>query len=68
MIATTDIEEILLQAQYRWLRPAEICQILTNYNSFQISSQPSYMPPSMILILILISKLFFFSLSSRMFY
>lgn len=46
MIATTDIEEILLQAQYRWLRPAEICQILTNYNSFQISSQPSYMPPS----------------------
>jgi len=48
MMATTDIDEILLQAQYRWLRPAEICQILTNYNSFQISSQPSYMPPSMI--------------------
>lgn len=44
----TDIQQILSEAQYRWLRPAEICQILTNYNHFQITSEPANMPPSMI--------------------
>ncbi|CAL5214419.1 unnamed protein product [Lathyrus oleraceus] len=41
-----DIQQILSEAQYRWLRPAEICQILTNYNHFQITSEPANMPPS----------------------
>ncbi|CAJ2677063.1 unnamed protein product [Trifolium pratense] len=41
-----DIQQILSEAQYRWLRPPEICQILTNHNNFQIASEPSYMPTS----------------------
>ncbi|XP_058758872.1 calmodulin-binding transcription activator 1-like [Vicia villosa] len=41
-----DIQQILSEAQYRWLRPAEICQILTNHNHFQITSEPANMPPS----------------------
>jgi hypothetical protein len=48
IMITTDIQQILSEAQYRWLRPPEICQILTNHNNFQIASEPSYMPPSMI--------------------
>ncbi|XP_045792205.1 probable GTP-binding protein OBGC2 isoform X3 [Trifolium pratense] len=39
------------EAQYRWLCPAEICQILTNQTNFQIASEPSYMPPSSSLLL-----------------
>ncbi|XP_027360473.1 calmodulin-binding transcription activator 1-like isoform X2 [Abrus precatorius] len=41
-----DIEQIILEAQHRWLRPAEICEILSNYKKFQIDSEPAYMPPS----------------------
>ncbi|XP_045792198.1 probable GTP-binding protein OBGC2 isoform X2 [Trifolium pratense] len=41
----------LEEAQYRWLCPAEICQILTNQTNFQIASEPSYMPPSSSLLL-----------------
>ncbi|XWS54507.1 hypothetical protein CRYUN_Cryun10bG0095400 [Craigia yunnanensis] len=41
-----DIEQILLEAQHRWLRPAEICEILRNCQKFQISSEPPNRPPS----------------------
>ncbi|KAK8656459.1 hypothetical protein V6N13_098409 [Hibiscus sabdariffa] len=41
-----DIEQILLEAQHRWLRPAEICEILQNYQKFQITSEPPTRPPS----------------------
>ncbi|KAK9271617.1 hypothetical protein L1049_001980 [Liquidambar formosana] len=41
-----DIEQILLEAQNRWLRPAEICEILRNYKKFRIAPEPANMPPS----------------------
>ncbi|KAL4302429.1 hypothetical protein GQ457_10G019610 [Hibiscus cannabinus] len=41
-----DIEHILLEAQHRWLRPAEICEILRNHQKFQITSEPPTRPPS----------------------
>ncbi|GMP32695.1 hypothetical protein CsSME_00006335 [Camellia sinensis var. sinensis] len=41
-----DIEQILLEAQHRWLRPAEICEILQNYKKFRIAPEPAHMPPS----------------------
>ncbi|KAJ7956811.1 Calmodulin-binding transcription activator 2 [Quillaja saponaria] len=40
------IEQILLEAQHRWLRPAEICEILQNYKKFCIAPEPAHMPPS----------------------
>ncbi|CAA6665029.1 unnamed protein product [Spirodela intermedia] len=40
-----DIQQILLEAQSRWLRPAEICEILRNYRSFQIAQEPPNRPP-----------------------
>nr|POE57818.1 calmodulin-binding transcription activator 2 [Quercus suber] len=41
-----DIKHILTEAQNRWLRPAEICEILRNYQKFQIASQPPNRPIS----------------------
>ncbi|XP_072089740.1 calmodulin-binding transcription activator 3 isoform X4 [Arachis hypogaea] len=41
-----NIEQILIEAQRRWLRPAEICEILSNYKMFQIAPEPAHMPPS----------------------
>ncbi|KAK8673821.1 hypothetical protein V6N13_112132 [Hibiscus sabdariffa] len=41
-----DIEQILMEAQHRWLRPAEICEILKNYKKFCIAPEPAQMPPS----------------------
>ncbi|XWS44935.1 hypothetical protein CRYUN_Cryun15aG0092900 [Craigia yunnanensis] len=41
-----DIEQILMEAQHRWLRPAEICEILKNYKKFCIAPEPAHMPPS----------------------
>nr|UOV21268.1 calmodulin-binding transcription activator [Corchorus capsularis] len=41
-----DIEQILMEAQHRWLRPAEICEILKNYKKFRIAPEPAHMPPS----------------------
>ncbi|XP_064968277.1 calmodulin-binding transcription activator 3-like isoform X1 [Musa acuminata AAA Group] len=41
-----DIEQILLEAQHRWLRPAEICEILRNYQKFRIAPEPPNKPPS----------------------
>ncbi|XP_029119343.1 calmodulin-binding transcription activator 3 isoform X2 [Elaeis guineensis] len=41
-----DIEQILLEAQHRWLRPAEICEILRNYRKFHIAPESPNKPPS----------------------
>ena len=49
----TDVEQILVEAQHRWLRPAEICEILRNYNKFHVAPEPANMPQSMILRLLL---------------
>ncbi|MFS8015643.1 putative transcription factor CG1-CAMTA family [Helianthus anomalus] len=44
--AQLDIDQILLEAQHRWLRPAEICEILRNYTKFRIASEPGNRPPN----------------------
>ncbi|XP_009763882.1 calmodulin-binding transcription activator 3-like isoform X1 [Nicotiana sylvestris] len=44
--AQLDIDQILLEAQHRWLRPAEICEILKNYQKFRIAPEPPNRPPS----------------------
>ncbi|KAJ1291949.1 hypothetical protein BS78_02G355400 [Paspalum vaginatum] len=41
-----DIPQILLEAQNRWLRPTEICQILSNHKQFNIAPEPPNRPPS----------------------
>ncbi|RZB95696.1 Calmodulin-binding transcription activator 2 isoform C [Glycine soja] len=41
-----DLQQLQLEAQHRWLRPAEICEILRNYRMFQITSEPPNRPPS----------------------
>lgn len=38
-----------MEAQYRWLRPAEISEILWNYQKFHIASEPPNRPSSMII-------------------
>ncbi|KAJ4956918.1 hypothetical protein NE237_013701 [Protea cynaroides] len=40
-----DISQILLEAQHRWLRPNEVCEILSNYKKFQLTPDPPYKPP-----------------------
>ncbi|CAB4320115.1 unnamed protein product [Prunus armeniaca] len=41
-----DFQQLLGEAQHRWLRPAEICEILSNFQKFHISSEPPNRPPS----------------------
>ncbi|KFK28113.1 hypothetical protein AALP_AA8G474400 [Arabis alpina] len=41
-----DIQQLLSEAQHRWLRPAEICEILRNHQKFHISSEPPNRPSS----------------------
>ncbi|KAJ0036031.1 hypothetical protein Pint_24238 [Pistacia integerrima] len=41
-----DLEQILREAQYRWLRPAEICEILRNYQRFHLTPDPPTRPPA----------------------
>ncbi|XP_027192076.1 calmodulin-binding transcription activator 2-like isoform X2 [Cicer arietinum] len=41
-----DIQQLQFEAQHRWLRPAEICEILKNYQMFQITPEPPSRPPS----------------------
>lgn len=41
-----DIEQLLIEAKHRWLRPAEICEILRNYSKFRITSEPPDRPSS----------------------
>ncbi|KAM0842788.1 hypothetical protein ACQ4PT_058141 [Festuca glaucescens] len=46
VVPQLDIEQILKEAQQRWLRPTEICEILKNYRNFRIAPEPPNMPPS----------------------
>ncbi|CAN8236900.1 unnamed protein product [Cochlearia groenlandica] len=41
-----DMEHLLSEAQNRWLRPAEICEILQNYKKFHIASESPSRPAS----------------------
>eukprot|EP01018_Ginkgo_biloba_P000975 Gb_11889 [translate_table: standard] len=41
-----DIGQILLEAQYRWLRPTEVCEILRNYRKFRLAPDPPHKPTS----------------------
>ncbi|XP_068661957.1 calmodulin-binding transcription activator 3-like [Aristolochia californica] len=38
------IGQILAEAQHRWLRPGEICEILRNHQRFRLTSDPPYKP------------------------
>ncbi|KAK4777646.1 hypothetical protein SAY87_017833 [Trapa incisa] len=46
LLISADIQQLQVEAQHRWLRPAEICEILRNYPKFQISTEPPNSPPS----------------------
>uniref|UniRef100_A0A0E0IRG5 CG-1 domain-containing protein n=1 Tax=Oryza nivara TaxID=4536 RepID=A0A0E0IRG5_ORYNI len=46
VVPQLDIAQILKEAQQRWLRPAEICEILKNYKSFRIAPEPPNRPQS----------------------
>lgn len=39
-----DIGQILLEAQHRWLRPTEVCEILRNYKKFRLAPDPPHKP------------------------
>ncbi|KAF7803721.1 Calmodulin-binding transcription activator 2 [Senna tora] len=45
-ILPIDIQQLQFEAQHRWLRPAEICEILRNYQMFHITPEPPNRPPS----------------------
>lgn len=40
-----ELEEILREAEHRWLRPAEISEILRNYQKFKLTPDPPVRPP-----------------------
>lgn len=42
---STDLGQILQEAQHRWLRPTEICEILRNYQKFHLTPDPPVRPP-----------------------
>ncbi|XP_024170288.1 calmodulin-binding transcription activator 2 isoform X1 [Rosa chinensis] len=41
-----DLVQILQESQQRWLRPTEICEILRNYQRFQLTPDPPVRPPA----------------------
>ncbi|XP_022137836.1 calmodulin-binding transcription activator 3-like isoform X2 [Momordica charantia] len=41
-----DLGRIVQEAQNRWLRPAEICEILRNYRKFHLAPDPPVRPPA----------------------
>ncbi|TVU46785.1 hypothetical protein EJB05_06346 [Eragrostis curvula] len=41
-----DFSQLLAEAHKRWLRPTEICEILSNYKFFSIAPEPPNMPAS----------------------
>lgn len=41
-----NLQQILQEAQHRWLRPSEICEILRNYQNFQLTPDPPVQPPA----------------------
>lgn len=40
-----DLAQILQEAKERWLRPAEICEILRNFQNFELTADPPVRPP-----------------------
>ncbi|KAK9949580.1 hypothetical protein M0R45_005097 [Rubus argutus] len=40
------MQQMVSAANHRWLRPAEICEILQNHKMFLICPEPEHMPPS----------------------
>ncbi|XP_016574931.1 calmodulin-binding transcription activator 3 isoform X2 [Capsicum annuum] len=44
-VGLCDLEHILQEANHRWLRPHEICEILRNHQSFYLTQQPPDKPP-----------------------
>ncbi|KAK7291740.1 hypothetical protein RIF29_07121 [Crotalaria pallida] len=40
------LDEILQEAGHRWLRPAEICEILRNFHKFKLTPDPPVRPPA----------------------
>ncbi|KAL1191968.1 Calmodulin-binding transcription activator 3 [Cardamine amara subsp. amara] len=46
LVSELDVGQILSEARHRWLRPPEICEILQNYQRFQISNEPPTTPSS----------------------
>ncbi|KAL2530670.1 Calmodulin-binding transcription activator 1 [Forsythia ovata] len=40
------LEQILQEAQHRWLRPLEICEILRNHQKFYLTPSPPVRPPA----------------------
>lgn len=38
--------QILQEAQHRWLRPTEVCEILRNYRKFKLTPDPPHKPQS----------------------
>ncbi|XP_008223475.1 PREDICTED: calmodulin-binding transcription activator 2-like [Prunus mume] len=41
-----DLPQILQEAKERWLRPAEICEILRNFQNFELTADPPVRPPA----------------------
>ncbi|OMO83481.1 IQ motif, EF-hand binding site [Corchorus capsularis] len=47
-----DLNQIILkEAQHRWLRPAEVCEILINHAKFRVLDKPQFMPPAQSMLL-----------------
>lgn len=42
----SDLQQILQEARHRWLRPTEICEILRNYQKFNLTPEPPSRPPA----------------------
>ncbi|MCO5597663.1 hypothetical protein L7F22_051744 [Adiantum nelumboides] len=42
----TALCQILQEAQHRWLRPTEVCEILRNYRKFKLTPDPPHKPQS----------------------
>ncbi|OMO76808.1 IQ motif, EF-hand binding site [Corchorus capsularis] len=40
------LNQILREGQHRWLRPAEVCEILINHAKFPVLDKPRLMPPA----------------------
>lgn len=45
-IQPLNLEQILQEAQHRWLRPAEICEVLRNHEKFHLTPEPPVRPPA----------------------
>lgn len=58
--AEYDLKQLLLDASTRWLKPAEICEILINHQQLTLSEAPPVKPPSGSLFLFDRNKLRYF--------